>query len=57
MCWNARMSLRRALLACATAVMLAFASAPANAAKVVNGTIAPSKLKGRSTAVMFFHPF
>ena len=51
------MSTRRFLLAAATAVMLAFAAAPANAAQVVNGAITPSKLKGRSTAVMFFHPF
>ena len=37
--------------------MLAFAAAPANAAQIVNGTITPAKLKGKSTVVMFFHPF
>jgi hypothetical protein len=57
MCWNERMSPRRFLITCAAAAMLAFAAAPANAAQVVNGTISPSKLKGKPTAVMFLHPF
>ena len=26
-------------------------------ARVVNGSIAPSSLKGKPTVVMFFHPF
>ncbi|MCX6391940.1 MAG: hypothetical protein NTX95_05540 [Actinobacteria bacterium] len=51
------MSPRRFLLTCAAVVMLAFAAAPANAAQVVNGTITPAKLKGKSTVVMFLHPF
>jgi predicted nicotinamide N-methyase len=51
------LSPRRILLVCAAAAMLAMAAAPANAAQVVNGTIAPSKLKGKPTAVMFLHPF
>jgi hypothetical protein len=42
---------------CAAAAMLALAAAPANAAQIVNGMIAPSKLKGKPTAVMFLHPF
>ena len=51
------MSPRRFLIACAAAAMLAFATAPANAAQVVNGTITPSALKGKPTVVMFLHPF
>ncbi len=51
------MSPRRLLMICAAAAMLALAAAPANAAQIVNGTIAPSKLKGKPTAVMFLHPF
>ncbi len=51
------MSPRRLLMICAAAAMLALAAAPANAAQIVSGTIAPSKLKGKPTAVMFLHPF
>lgn len=51
------MSPRRLLMICVAAAMLALAAAPANAAQIVNGTIAPSKLKGKPTAVMFLHPF
>lgn len=57
MCCNERMSPRRFLLIAAAVAALAFAVAPANAAQVVNGSIAPSKLRGTSTVVMFFHPF
>jgi hypothetical protein len=49
---------RMRLLALAAAlVAVAFAAAPASAARVVNGSIAPSSLKGKPTVVMFFHPF
>jgi len=51
------MSPRRLLLVCAAVVALAVAAAPANAAQIVNGTITPSKLKGKASVVMFFHPF
>ncbi len=48
---------RRLILLAAALVTVAFAAAPANAARVVNGSITPAKLKGSPTAVMFFHPF
>jgi hypothetical protein len=51
------MSPRRFLVTCAAVVVLAFAASAANAAQVVNGTITPAKLKGKSTVVMFLHPF
>lgn len=51
------MSPRRLLLACAAAAVLALSAAPAYAAQVVNGTVTPSALKGKSTVVMFLHPF
>lgn len=52
-----RMSARRLLTLLGAVAVLAAAAAPANAAQVVGGTIAPSQLKGRASAVMFFHPF
>ncbi len=58
LCWNESMfGARRFLLVAAALVAVAFASAPANAASVVNGSIQPSSLRGGSTVVMFFHPF
>ncbi len=59
LCWNEHMpgARRFLLLTAATLVAVAFASAPANAASVVNGSVKPSSLRGGSTVVMFFHPF
>ena len=52
-----RVSARRLLTLLGVAAALAAIAAPANAAQIVNGTPQPSKLKGRPTAAMFFHPF
>lgn len=49
--------MRRLLLLAAALVAVAFAAAPANAARVVNGAVTPAKLAGTPAAVMFFHPF
>lgn len=48
---------RRLLLAIAACIAVAFAAAPANAARVVSGSVTPASLSGTATAVMFFHPF
>ncbi len=49
--------MRRLLALTAALVAVAFAAAPANAARVVNGAVTPAKLAGTPAAVMFFHPF
>ncbi len=51
------MSPRRFLIALAAAAILALGAGPAGAAQIVGGTIAPAKLTGSSTIVMFLHPF
>ena len=52
-----RVSARRLIALCTTAAALCALAAPANAAQVVNGSVQPSKLRGRPTVAMFFHPF
>lgn len=52
-----RTSARRIAVVLSAAALLIAAAAPANAAQIVNGTIAPSGLRGQASAVMFFHPF
>lgn len=52
-----RASVRRVIALGTAAAALAALAAPANAAQVVNGTVQPSKLRGRPTVAMFFHPF
>jgi hypothetical protein len=52
-----RLRTRRLLIVAATIALVAAMAAPAHAARVVNGAITPGKLKGKPTAVMFFHPF
>ena len=51
------MSPRRLLVLAAALAAVALAAAPANAARVLNGSITPSSLKGKPSVVMFFHPF
>lgn len=51
------MTRRRLLVLAAALAAVALAAAPANAARVVNGAITPSSLKGKPSVVMFFHPF
>ena len=52
-----RASARRLLALCTASAALCALAAPANAAQIVNGTVQPSKLRGRPTVAMFFHPF
>ena len=52
-----RRSIRRLLVLLSAAAVVAALAAPAGAAQIASGGVAPAKLKGRPTAAMFFHPF
>ena len=52
-----RRSTRSLLVALSAAALLALVAAPANAARIVRGSITPLQLKGQPAVAMFFHPF
>ena len=52
-----RRTVRSLLIALGAAALLALVATPANAARIVRGSIAPLQLKGQPAVAMFFHPF